>query len=351
MGRHLVGSSAKASLSVALLLAGCLFSACSDARHGGPRASHVSGGPQITHVRLLKGTSPRFLTFSRDGSMWVSEDGGDAIGEVDKARQVNQYPIDLTASHPGQLAAASDGVIWFVGFGFIGEVSKGGKVLGIASFGPSDADAAGSPEAITRGPDGAPWFTTTVRGQARIARRGPTGELTNVAVPAGKAGVRLPGIAAGSDHAVWFTEVPRRPAERESIGRVSVAGSYSHWTLPRRSSGLDQITQGPDGAMWFTEGSGSRIGRITTRGTLTEFRLPPGTAPVDITAGADGALWFTTKHKIGRISTSGKVRLWAITGARDLIGIAADPHGGFWMADAEADVLDRFIPPQGCCGG
>jgi len=41
---------------------------------------------------------------------------------------------------------------------------------------------------------------------------------------------------------------------------------------------------GPDGAMWFTELFGDKIGRITTGGTLTEYPIDggwisPGTSP------------------------------------------------------------------------
>src|SRR5438552_1008427 len=34
------------------------------------------------------------------------------------------------------------------------------------------------------------------------------------------------------------------------------------------------IVTGPDGALWFTENPGAKIGRITTDGATTEFVLP-----------------------------------------------------------------------------
>ena len=46
------------------------------------------------------------------------------------------------------------------------------------------------------------------------------------------------------------------------------------------------ITAGPDGALWFTEYWGNKIGRITTAGVITEFPVPTASSNVDdITAG------------------------------------------------------------------
>ena len=54
------------------------------------------------------------------------------------------------------------------------------------------------------------------------------------------------------------------------------------------------ITVGPDGALWFTEENGDKIGRITTAGDITEYPIPTvPAAPSEITTGPDGALWFT----------------------------------------------------------
>jgi virginiamycin B lyase len=62
---------------------------------------------------------------------------------------------------------------------------------------------------------------------------------------------------------------------------------------------------GPDGALWFTEHAGSRIGRITLQGAITEYLVPTrASVPMVIAPGPDGALWFTEYYgnKIGRIT-------------------------------------------------
>ena len=50
--------------------------------------------------------------------------------------------------------------------------------------------------------------------------------------------------------------------------------TITEYSVPTAISQPAYITAGPDGAMWFTEFVGNKIGRITTSGAITEFRLP-----------------------------------------------------------------------------
>ena len=72
------------------------------------------------------------------------------------------------------------------------------------------------------------------------------------------------------------------------------------------------IAVGPDGALWFTNGSGPNfdsIGRITTGGSVTHYTGAGINDPGGIAVGSDGALWFTNQGNgsIGRITTAGTV--------------------------------------------
>lgn len=73
------------------------------------------------------------------------------------------------------------------------------------------------------------------------------------------------------------------------------------------------ITAGPDGALWSVEASNGgpptfepKIARITTAGVVTKFLLPTGVLDdtKGIAAGLDGALWFAeyNGNRIGRLS-------------------------------------------------
>jgi virginiamycin B lyase len=92
------------------------------------------------------------------------------------------------------------------------------------------------------------------------------------------------------------------------------SGTYSNITsypIPTPSSGPQQITTGPDGALWFTELVG-QIGRLTTTGAFTEY--PVSGEPFGIAAGPDGALWFTVENtgQIGRITTDGAITEYSV---------------------------------------
>src|SRR5258706_4683447 len=88
----------------------------------------------------------------------------------------------------------------------------------------------------------------------------------------------------------------------------ATAGTITEFPIPTAGSQPEGITSGPDQALWFAEGGGDKIGRITTSGTITAFTLPTADSrPYRITSGPDQALWFTEAqgNKIGRISTGG----------------------------------------------
>ena len=126
-----------------------------------------------------------------------------------------------------------------------------------------------------------------------------------------------------------------RDCNGDKIGRITTAGTVTEYRASSRSLIGGGIAAGPDGALWFTgaflneaaqlEGA---IGRITAAGTFsgggilpTASNLPEG----GIAAGPDGALWFTevdptitARDKIGRITTDGTITEYPIpvAGAR-----------------------------------
>lgn len=103
------------------------------------------------------------------------------------------------------------------------------------------------------------------------------------------------GIAAGPDGALWFTEY-----NGNKIGRITTTGGITEFPVPTADCLCEGIVAGPDGNVWFTEAD--KIGRITPGGTITEYTVPTSNPGVQgITAGPDGALWFTENltDKIG----------------------------------------------------
>jgi len=163
--------------------------------------------------------------------------------------------------------------------------------------------------------------------------------ITEYAVPTANSGPG--GIAVGPDGTLWFTE-----GSANKIGRITTAGVITEYLLPAAVGGPGGITAGPDGALWFTEYYANKIGRITTGGVITEYALPAtGGGPRGITAGPDGALWFTeddysqypsfVNNGIGRITTAGAVTEYPVTADYDLADITPGPDGALWFAEAD----------------
>jgi FG-GAP-like repeat len=108
------------------------------------------------------------------------------------------------------------------------------------------------------------------------------------------------------------------PAELKSGTKLL---QFTDGAGPPRNSQPHGITAGPDGALWFTEGNGDKIGRFFCvvqvdsgecapprefPGLLFEYPIPTsGAVPNFITTGPDNALWFTegAGNNIGRITT------------------------------------------------
>jgi len=157
--------------------------------------------------------------------------------------------------------------------------------------------------------------------------------ITEYAVPTSSSGPVS--ITSGPDGALWFTE-----SDGNKIGRITTAGAITEYAVPivdNSLSGFDSITAGPDGALWFVEYFVNKIGRMTTAGVFTEYPVPTaGSEPYGITAGPDGALWFVEYYgnKIGRITTAGVITN-EYPKPNGLLpnGIAAGPDGALWFTE------------------
>ena len=138
------------------------------------------------------------------------------------------------------------------------------------------------------------------------------------------------GITTGPDGALWFTE-----QTANKIGRVTPAGVFTEYPLPTNFNYPSAIALGSDGALWFTENN-SRIVRITTGGAMTVYPLPAAFYdPGALTAGPDGALWFTGDREIGRITTSGNVTEYSapISPSSESGGLTVGPDAALWFTE------------------
>jgi hypothetical protein len=107
------------------------------------------------------------------------------------------------------------------------------------------------------------------------------------------------------------------------------------------------ITSGTDGDLWFADGSGPRVGRMTPAGEVTYFPVPTLEATNEVVAGPEGEIWFAARNEIGKISTSGKAT-WPGCFTRNCeyppTAMAIGPDGQLWAATGEGHC-------PGYCGG
>lgn len=156
------------------------------------------------------------------------------------------------------------------------------------------------------------------------------------------------GIVAGPDNAIWFTE-----KSSNKIGRIPTTATLSNpqiteYTVPTAGAGPISIAVGADGALWFAEYNSNQIGRIPTSGSpIFEFAVPTASSfPRAIAAGPDGAMWFTELigNKIGRIPTGGPivVKEYPVpTASSQPAGLAAGPDGALWFTESTGSKIGR----------
>jgi streptogramin lyase len=118
----------------------------------------------------------------------------------------------------------------------------------------------------------------------------------------------------------------------------AIPGKIVEFKVPTAAAGLDHLTSGPDGNIWFTETDANKIAKITPDGKVTEYKIPIASSkPIDITTGGDGALWFTMSavNMIGHVTTAGVFKTFTVpTPNSSPWGIIYNPRDGLvWFTE------------------
>jgi virginiamycin B lyase len=252
---------------------------------------------------------PYGITTGPDGALWFANSGGGGLGGT-----IGRMTIGGTFSvykgngmyAPNGIVSGPDGALWFANsgggtgnpsFSSIGRIATNGAITYFSDPADIAQPNIAQPFAIIVGPDENLWFTNNGWGGGdMIGRITPSGTLSSYST-GGNAAV---GITNGPDGAMWFTS-PSGRAGGPTIGRLTTGGTLTSYSNVRLT-GPNQITTGPDGALWFTDvGSyddqgnpiGISIGRVTTNGSFSFYSDPRIQSPQSIVTGPDGALWFT----------------------------------------------------------
>jgi len=260
----------------------------------------------------------------------LSAGAGQAFAAKSLVGQVEEFELG-PGIRPEALAAGPDGNLWFAGIGIggeftdvVGKVTPAGQVSEYtvnthpANLGLSD---------IVAGPDGNLWFT--VGGRPRVGRISVDGQVTEFTLPDPNASPSS--IAAGPDGNLWFASY-----RSGTVGRVTPGGAVTEFPL----RDAIHIAAGPDGALWVT--GATAISRLATDGTSTAFPLPPSIEyPNEIVAGPDGALWFGIQSRfgveaspgLGRIATDGQISQVSVPGGRQTFALSSGPYENLWYSN------------------
>jgi virginiamycin B lyase len=260
----------------------------------GEIGSIATNGTITMQVAISDGVA-NGITAGPDGALWFTSGGNPAhIGRITTGGSVTMFD-DTGGSYPHAITTGPDGALWYAeSNGSVGRMTTSGNVQ---HFQVASSDA--TLEGIVTGTDGALWVTRYIDHYSqlsnqviRLTTRGKTKSYT--------VGVGPDFICVGPDRAIWFTE-----EGSHAIGRLTTRGAYTEFSLNDRYAQPTGIAAGRDGALWFADAGGpTAIGRMTTSGKWKRFQIPGDPGVEQITSGPDHAMWFTspTPPLIGRIS-------------------------------------------------
>jgi len=183
----------------------------------------------VTEIQVM--SVPGTIASGSDGALWFTDTVNGVIGRITTAGVVSQYSVPniVGVADGGQIMAVGyDGALWFAGMYSIGRIAGNGS-MSIYNM-PTTINAV----AITKGPDGAMWFTTTLSG--RVGRITTSGILTmfDLSLHAGS------GIVLGSDSALWLS------------GPSSTASAIFRIQVPARTGVFSHIAAGGGDGGWTT---------------------------------------------------------------------------------------------------
>ena len=341
------------------------------------QVGRITTSGTVTEFPLLtSGAGPLNMTAGPDGALWFTESGGDKIGRITTTGMVSEFPIPTGGSQPVGIVAGPDAGIWFTE----GQGNKIGRIATGLNATPVLSITSAHSGNFTQGQTGATYTLTVSNsgglnlgpitvtenlpsGMALVSMSGQTWTCNgntctnstnlangaslpaitvtvNVAGNAGSPQVNVPTVYGGGSSLAFASD--------STIVATQPEGGFSEYPVITSNSQPDGITVGPDGALWFAERLGGKIGRMTTGGIVSEYpTLTANSLPASIAAGPDGALWFTENaasgNQIGRITTSGTVTEYPIpTANASLFAITAGPDGNLWFTEGNGNNIGRI---------
>jgi virginiamycin B lyase len=299
-------------------------------------ASPASATPRTTEYKLPEFSVPNGITTGPDGAVWVTDSSLGQIYRISVKGRIRTYelgemPTGITTAY-GSMWVADDG----------GDALHRVETDGSSTRIPLRDGS--FPTAIVKGADGAMWFLET-RGDA-IGRLALDGTITEYPIPT--PGTYPAELVLGSDGALYFGE-----ALAGKVGRVTTDGTITEYTMPGDQAMPGAIVSAPDGSLYVSDRNNNTIDRMTTAGEFTDsFELPRENAdPGFMIAGPDGSLYIS-EHMTGVISKMSYdgtfTKKYRIPGGYP-DALTAGPDGALWVNRGSDQAVVRldigFDPP------
>jgi virginiamycin B lyase len=246
-----------------------------------------SDGPINTH--------PHGLGLGPDGkTLWFTGKSTGTVGRINPNGSVDHFPLPTVGSVPIYIVAGPDGAMWcteLVG-NAIARITADGKVAEFP-IGPTAKRPDGTPNsrpiAITAAPDGkSMWFSEEAGN--KVGRIGLDGSITEFPVPKLHGNTILAALTFDKEGNLWTQAYidPNNdlPAGADAIVKIdkailSAADAdissipVTFYQVPTRDTVMHRITQGPDGALWFTELAVDQVGRLEFIPAAEAAKRPP----------------------------------------------------------------------------
>lgn len=252
---------------------------------------HATGATPIN-------THPHGLGIGPDGqTLWFTGKSTGTVGKISTNGMVNHYALPTVGSVPIYIVAGPDKAMWcteLVG-NQIAHITEDGTVteLKIPTYNSR-------PIAITPGPDGkSMWFSEEAGnniGRINVVDGKVDTNVIEYPVPKLHGNTILAALTFDRDGNLWtqaYIDPNNDPADGKAPDSDAIVkidrsileappGNLSsipinYYQVPTEQTVMHRITQGPDGAIWFTELAADQVGRLNfvTGGAMVKKPAPP----------------------------------------------------------------------------
>ena len=238
-----------------------------------------------------------------DGAVYTAEASVQGLSKVTSVSQASRAAfVSLGDFYPTYMASGSDGNLYInlfnqTGGHYVGSFTTAGSQIALYDCDPTPAGDTCSVGNLTRGPDGSVWFCE----YHHVASISPQGKFAEYSIE----GITMqdnesPTIVVGPDGKLWFTVWGAIGVSGFLASIEPVSQKIAAYPLPYPACIQTRgLAVGADSSLYVaceTDGSGSVIARVTTRGNVTTIPYQPGFASFVTTmaGGSDGKVYFSS---------------------------------------------------------